>query len=325
MDWIKRILSGPENWVGFVVVIAILAILVGGVWDFLGSGVLMKAGTFLVAVVAAMLGLRIARVMRGLFRRDDPALTSIHANPIASAILRGCYVLAAFLLAGAAFGQSPSPAAWPDPAPGGFTDRGADYSRINSPVAATAPPGASVWPSRFAACEAWRGDIEAAVARWWGAWAYPDAWAAQLYQESLCDPHAVSPVGAAGLAQFMPATWREARNRLGLPVQYTPHDDIAVEAGAWYMSRQMAIWRAPRPPVRRWELALASYNAGAGNIIRAQAECAGARDWDAILPCLPDVTGHHARETTQYVIRIRHHWQAMAGDDPLALPAGWGG
>lgn len=322
MGWIKRILSGPENWLGLVGVLAIVAIIVGGVWDFLGSGVLMKAGTFLVAVVAAMLGLRISRLMRGLFGKDDPALTSIQSNPIAAAILRGCYVVGVFLLAGQAFGQSPSPAAWPDPEATVFTERGADYSRIHSSAATEVPLAAIAWPARYDACRAWRGDMEAAVGRWWGAFDYPAAYAAQLYQESLCDPHAVSPVGAAGLAQFMPATWREARDRLGLPVQYTPHDDIAVEAGAWYMARQMAIWRSPRPALERWRLAAASYNAGAGNIIAAQRVCEGARDWRVIETCLPSITGHHANETRTYVVRIERWWGELAGADPRGAPEG---
>lgn len=38
---------------------------------------------------------------------------------------------------------------------------------------------------------------------------------AQYYQESHLKPNAVSPVGAAGVAQFMPATWRQISRELG--------------------------------------------------------------------------------------------------------------
>lgn len=307
MSVLKRVLTGALTWNVVTIVLAGLALLAGGTLAFLGGGFLLKGATYLGAVVAVMLGLRLVTVIRGLNAEGDEGLSIIKTDPVALAILRGAFVIGAFVLAGAAFGQPPTPAAWPESAaPVAAESVSADFR----------PPDS--WPARFAACEPYREDIDRAVSAYWGAWQYPDAWAAQLYQESLCNPSAISPAGAAGLAQFMPATFREAERHFG--IRASPHDDIAIEWGAWYMARMMAVWRSPRPQIRRWELALASYNAGAGNIIRAQGECGGARDWDDILPCLPDVTGHHARETTQYVVRIRHHWQAMAGGNPLALP-----
>jgi soluble lytic murein transglycosylase-like protein len=307
MSNLKRFLTGALTWNAGIVIIACLAILGGGAFAFLGGGFLMKTATFLGGVVALMLGLRLVTVIRGLNAEGDEGLALIKTDPKALAILRGAFVIGLAILAGHAYGQPPTPAAWPESA---------------APVAAESVAqqfrAPETWPARFAACEPYRADIADAVHTYWGSWQYPDAWAAQLYQESLCDPSAISPAGAAGLAQFVPSTWAEAQAHFG--IRASPHDDIAIEWGAWYMARMMAVWSASRPQVRRWELALASYNAGAGNIIRAQSECDGARDWDDILPCLPDVTGHHARETTQYVVRIRHHWQAMAGGNPLALP-----
>lgn len=179
------------------------------------------------------------------------------------------------------------------------------------------PDPLSPWPARYRACEPYRAEIERAVSRWWGAFPYPDAWAAQLYQESLCDPWAVSPAGAAGLAQFMPATWREQAALMGLTA--TPHDDVAIEAGAAYQARMMAVWHAPRPEHERWRLGLASYNAGAGNIIRAQAACNGARDWRNIETCLPEITGHHSNETRTYVRRIERWWNELAGADHVRI------
>lgn len=153
---------------------------------------------------------------------------------------------------------------------------------------------------------------------YWGAFDYPDAWTAQLYQESLCDPWAVSPVGARGLAQFMPYTWREVAGQLGLTA--TPHDDVAIEAGAFYMARVMGMWTWDRPQHERWRLGLASYNAGGGNILRAQRACDGAILWRDISPCLVQVTGHHSRETRTYVARTERWWAEISGDDVLARP-----
>ena len=148
--------------------------------------------------------------------------------------------------------------------------------------------------------------------RWWPLYPFPLAWAAQLHQESRCDPLAVSPAGARGLAQFMPATWAETSRRLSLPPGSTPHGRLAIDAGAYYMARAMAAWTAERPMTERWRLGLASYNAGLGHILKAQRGCAGARDWREISPCLPAVTGRHAAETTGYVARIPEHWRRFA-------------
>jgi membrane-bound lytic murein transglycosylase F len=111
-------------------------------------------------------------------------------------------------------------------------------------------------------------------------------------------------VGAAGVAQFMPATWREVCAQLGYG-QVSPHvARYAIEAGAYYMARLHRAWSSPRPEHDRWDLARASYNAGLGNILKAQRRAGGALRYPAIIAALPDVTGHHSRETITYVERI---------------------
>lgn len=172
-------------------------------------------------------------------------------------------------------------------------------------LVAASPSGAQPFPTRYDA------QIRSAATRWWPPgldWVW---WRAQLWQESRLRPDAVSPVGAAGLAQFMPGTWNDVRRQLRLPPGASPHQDIAIEAGAFYMAQLMRGWTTPRPEVRRLELAQASYNAGMGNITRAQRACSGARDWPDISPCLPSVTGRHARETIDYVRLIAEHRRRM--------------
>ena len=153
------------------------------------------------------------------------------------------------------------------------------------------------------------GRIRAAVERWWPDYPFPAAWKAQLYQESRLDPSAVSPVGARGLAQFMPATWNQVRRELRLG-DLSPHHALAIDAGAYYMARLRAEWSAPRPQDDRQRLAQASYNAGIGNMLAAQRRCGGRNAYRAIIACLPDVTGAHSRETIAYVDRIAR-WRAM--------------
>lgn len=136
-------------------------------------------------------------------------------------------------------------------------------------------------------------------------------WKAQLYQESLLNPDAVSPVGARGLAQFMPGTWAEVSQQLGFH-GISPHAaGPAITAGAYYQGRMISIWKAPRPAADRYSLAAASYNAGAGNLIKAQKVCGGANGYSEIIQCLPRVTGKHAAETTTYVQRIWQYWTQM--------------
>lgn len=151
------------------------------------------------------------------------------------------------------------------------------------------------------------GRIQRAVDTYWPDYPRFAAAKAQLFAESRLDPRAVSPVGARGVAQFMPGTWDEVTRQLRLGA-VSPVHDVAIDAYAYYMAKLRHVWRAGRDPLDRQPLAQASYNAGAGNIIKAQKVCGGARLWAAIAPCLGDVTGAaHSRETTTYVERIARY------------------
>lgn len=169
------------------------------------------------------------------------------------------------------------------------------------------PSQADAFPATYDA------QIERAVKRWWPD--YPDAraWKAQLWQESRLQPNAVSPVGAAGIAQFMPGTWADVVRQMKLPRGASPHEAaLAIEAGAYYMAVLRRQWSSPRAEHERHRLAQASYNAGLGNILKAQKRCGGAALWDDIATCLPAVTGKHSRETISYVRLIAEHRARMA-------------
>lgn len=127
---------------------------------------------------------------------------------------------------------------------------------------------------------------------------------AQLYQESRLDPQAESHVGAKGLAQFMPATWDEVTNQMGYGSVSPTAVKPAIQAGAYYMADFREEWSAPRPTPDRYSLSAASYNAGLANVVQAQEICGGPNQYLAIIGCLPEVTGEHARETRSYVAEI---------------------
>lgn len=235
--------------------------------DYLGVN---AAATLAYAIVAAILAITL---LRWFDRSGDidwrMTYQRIYESPAALAIYHGARIAAVFVAIALLVGCSPAQAA---PIP-------STYDR----------------------------DIERAVDRWWPPGSDARWWKAQLYQESRLDPDAVSPAGARGLAQFMPATWAEISARLGYG-GLSPHlAEPAIDAGAFYMARLWANWTAPRPASDRWDLARASYNAGLGNLLKAQQRCGGPPGFAAIMACLPDVTGHHARETITYVARI-HRW-----------------
>lgn len=136
-------------------------------------------------------------------------------------------------------------------------------------------------------------------------------WKAQLYQESRFDPNAISPVGAAGLAQFMPATWKQISRELNME-GLSPHaTEASILAGAYYMAKLRNGWKSERPETDRHKLAAASYNAGMGNMINAQKKCNMRPLYDEIITCLPQVTGRHSKETITYVERIWYWWKLM--------------
>ncbi len=86
--------------------------------------------------------------------------------------------------------------------------------------------------------------------------ALPSAWLYAIMRvESRGNPRAVSPKGAMGLMQIMPATWNDlrVRHRLGANA-FDPHDNII--AGAGYIRELFDRYGSPG-----W---IAAYNAGPG-------------------------------------------------------------
>ncbi len=130
----------------------------------------------------------------------------------------------------------------------------------------------------------------------------------QAYQESRYRLDAISPAGARGLFQFMGPTWRDMQRQGVVPLDANPNEPRwAAKAAAYYMAQLLRIWKSPRPAKDRYYLALASYNAGAGNILAAQKRCRGSVLYEEVMTCLPMVTGFHAKETTGYAPAIQAH------------------
>jgi hypothetical protein len=133
---------------------------------------------------------------------------------------------------------------------------------------------------------------------------------AQYWQESRLDPLARSPAGAEGIAQFMPGTARDIFPLLGHQAIDRKVAEPSIDAGCYYMTRLRKAWSSPRPDGDRHRLALASYNAGLGHILNSQKACGGPLLYDPIMACLPQITGHHAKETLSYAPLI-YRWFAQ--------------
>jgi hypothetical protein len=128
---------------------------------------------------------------------------------------------------------------------------------VTLPCAAMADPTArETSPARSAAVvvavDPWSSYVTEAAKRF----AVPERWIrAVMHAESDHDPHAISPKGAMGLMQIMPATWQELRVRHHLGDDpFDPHDNIL--AGAAYLAELHDLYGAPG--------FLAAYNAGPG-------------------------------------------------------------
>ncbi|MBC2600610.1 lytic transglycosylase domain-containing protein [Puniceicoccus vermicola] len=128
-------------------------------------------------------------------------------------------------------------------------------------------------------------------------------WLAEV--ESSFDPEAISPVGAKGLFQFMPATaeW------MGLEV--TPDDERvnaskSASAAAKYLRYLYGRFES-------WPLVFAAYNAGEGRVRRLMRE-QSATDFNGIAAVLPS-------ETRMYVPKVLATIELREGVNPSQIAA----
>ena len=150
-----------------------------------------------------------------------------------------------------------------------------------------------------------------ATAQWLSEW--PWQWLkSQGYAESLLQSDALSPAGAKGIMQIMDETWTDITTRLRhiIPPRTSVFDaHWNIVGGVYYMALMRGGWGSPRPEEDRRRLALASYNAGFGNLLEAQVLSGGKNDYASIIAHLPTVTGEdNAKQTITYVTRIEQYY-----------------
>lgn len=120
---------------------------------------------------------------------------------------------------------------------------------------------------------------------------------AQAIAESNLDPRAISYCGAMGLMQLMPLTAKE----LGVNNPWDPEENI--QGGIHYDQKMDRFWKVIDDRDERRRFMFGSYNAGPGNISKAQ-RLSKMYEWEDLVKALPKVTGKHAEETIGYVKRI---------------------
>lgn len=129
---------------------------------------------------------------------------------------------------------------------------------------------------------------------------------AQGFAESGLKPDATSWVGARGLMQLMPSTYREiASHRPEFGPIDQPEWNIA--AGIMHDRYLWQLWQKDIPDDERYRFMFASYNAGEGTIARALTVArtkGGAPAWSSIEQIAPSVQRWRYTETLGYVKRI---------------------
>jgi hypothetical protein len=90
-----------------------------------------------------------------------------------------------------------------------------------------------------------------------------------IQMESSGRPKAVSPVGAAGLMQVMPATWEDIANKIGKYQGFEKYkfDETAnVAIGSYYMNKEIPRLLKAMGLPDTIDMRLAAYNYGVGNV-----------------------------------------------------------
>lgn len=195
--------------------------------------------------------------------------------------------------------------------------------------AASVPPAAAPVTVRVPEQAAmYRRFVEQAANEVWGVEASPARLAAQLHQESAWKLRARSPVGAQGLAQFMPATAKWIAgvfpDQLGAFDPWDPRQ--AALAAAIYdnflLQRVRPLGAGALTPCSQWAFALRAYNGGEKYLLRERALAdkagASANDW-------VHVARFRARSPAAWRENIGYPRRILLVLEPAYLAAGWAG
>jgi len=134
---------------------------------------------------------------------------------------------------------------------------------------------------------------------------------AMIKKESYFDALAESPSKCRGLMQLSSVACYE----MGIDPFYVKNPDHNIEAGCKYLQEQYSHFPEITDTGERWKFALASYNAGRGNVNKSigltKAEGGNWQKWGIVSCYLIQVTGKvNAAQTCDYVDKIWNWYNA---------------
>jgi membrane-bound lytic murein transglycosylase F len=140
---------------------------------------------------------------------------------------------------------------------------------------------------------------------------------AQAMAESNLSADAKSGVGARGIMQLMPTTFREIQTR-NPELECIDQPEWNIAAGIGYDRSLWRLWTEHPTLEDRRNFMLGSYNAGRGTLLRAQTAAREKRldfcAWRSIAEVAPSVRGWRYRETLQYVRKIEANLAGLKGE-----------
>jgi soluble lytic murein transglycosylase len=132
-------------------------------------------------------------------------------------------------------------------------------------------------------------------------------------QESSFDPYAVSHAGARGMMQLMVGTAREQAGKLGIgfdSYRLISDPSYNVMIGSSYFQRMLNIWGGNVP------LAVASYNAGSGNVGKWVRQYGDPRSQVDVLKWIEAIPYSETRAYVQRVIENSVVYDSMRQQQP---------
>ena len=137
---------------------------------------------------------------------------------------------------------------------------------------------------------------------------------AQAMAESNLNMNAKSWVGARGLMQLMPSTFKEVRSK-NPDILSIDNPEWNIAAGIYYDRQLWKQWTDQQGEQSCQSFMLASYNAGRGTLLRAQdvarVKVLDPVVWESIETVAPDVPRWRHEETLTYVERIEANLARM--------------
>ncbi|QMU30179.1 lytic transglycosylase domain-containing protein [Adhaeribacter radiodurans] len=118
--------------------------------------------------------------------------------------------------------------------------------------------------------------------------------------ESALIPRAVSHAAAVGLWQFVPSAASDYKLKINTYIDERMDPEKATDAACRYLRNLHRMFGG------NWELALAAYNCGPGNVRKAIKRAGGQADFWAIFPFLPKETRGYVPSLTAIIYTMNH-------------------